>query len=96
MSQQYVICEDADHAAAVDAIIFAELQANEGAFGNQWSGVYTDGTRYGVLWGAPASDLFGFPPSPEHPDGDPSLVLVDADATWAPYVPPADPEAPAS
>lgn len=83
---KFLICEDADHAAAIDAMIFDHLRDQDGARGGSWSGVYTDGTRYGVLWDSPASGLFGDPAT------DPSIVVFDdVDGDWSPYVHPADP-----
>lgn len=84
-----LVCDSAEHAELVDQLVFARLQEVEGAQGNGWSGVLTDGTRYGILWAAPVSDLFGV-----HEDF-PELVLVKDEAgAWITWTPPAEePEA---
>ena len=79
----YLICESAAHAELVDGLIFARLQDVDNAHGAGWSGVYTDGVRFGVLWASPASDLFGEPEL----DG---LEVVEAD-DWIPVPPPLPP-----
>jgi hypothetical protein len=78
----------------VDQLVFAMQQDTQGALGNGWSGVYVKpgllSNTYGVLWGAPVSALFGYPPSEEHPDGDPSVVLENeildenGESNWGP------------
>lgn len=86
MSKTFLVCQDELHAELVDQLVFARLQDEEGAFGANWSGVWTDGTRYGILWAAPVSTLFGVP------EDFPELVLVeDADDSWTLFVP--EPEA---
>lgn len=90
MARQILICESADHAAAVDQLVFARLQEEEGAFGNGWSGVLTDGTSFGILWASPVSDLFG------QPEDFPELELVDEDekSPWTTYIPEPEQAAP--
>lgn len=81
----FLVCQDELHAELVDQLVFARLQDEEGAFGACWSGVYTDGTRYGILWAAPVSSLFGVP------EDFPELVLVeDAAEEWTLVVPEAE------
>ena len=84
MSRQILLCDSPEHAELVDRLVFERLQEVEGAFGNSWSGVLTDGTRYGILWAAPVSDLFGVP------EDFPELVLVEETEAqpWATFVPP--------
>ncbi len=89
MHTTYLLCLDAEHADLVDQIVFARLPDEEGAKGNSWSGVFTDGQQFGILWAAPVSDLFG------QPEDFPELTLVeDTDGKWIAYQPPAEDEAP--
>ena len=57
----YLICLDEIHAEVVDQFIAARLREVDGSKCSSWSGVFTDGARYAVLWGSPVSDLFGLP-----------------------------------
>lgn len=66
----FLICDDEIHAEVVDNFIAARLHDVDGSKCSAWSGVFTDGTRYGVLWDSPASDLFGLP------EDFPELVLA--------------------
>jgi hypothetical protein len=86
MSRQILLRESPEHADLVDQLIFARLQDVDGSHGNGWSGVLTDGTRYGVLWASPVSDLFGLP------EDFPELQLVEEspDSPWIALTPPAD------
>lgn len=79
-----LLCESAEHASFCDQLVFARLQEEENACGNGWSGVLTDGTRFGILWASPVSDLFGVP------EDFPELALVEEteDAPWSTFVPP--------
>ena len=85
----YVLVDSPEHGETVDSLIAARLRDEEGTHCNRWSGVYTDGERFGVLWGSPATDIFGHPPSAENPDGDPALVLVEESAPgeWSEVLP---------
>jgi hypothetical protein len=76
MSRTFLLADSADHAEILDQFIAARLRDVDGSKCSQWSGVWTDGERFGVLWAAPASGLFGSPVTEETPDGDPSLVLA--------------------
>ena len=71
----YLICLDELHAEVVDQFIAAHLRDVDGSRCSSWSGVFTDGTRYGVLWAAPVSNLFGLP------EDFPELKLV-SDGDW--------------
>jgi hypothetical protein len=84
----YLVCNDYNHADFVDHLVMARLIDVEQATGSSWSGVWTDGTRYGILWAAPVSTLFG------QPEDFPELVLVDedSDAPWTLVVPQAEPQ----
>ena len=77
----FLLCDSPEHAEVVDQLIMERLRDVDGNKGAQWSGVYTDGTRYGVLWASPASELFG------NPEEDPSLqlateVITDGVSDW--------------
>lgn len=78
-----LVCDSPEHAELVDKLVFERLQEEEQAVGNGWSGVLTDGTRFGILWAAPVSDLFGLP------EDFPELVLVEEteETRWETYVP---------
>lgn len=79
----YLLCDSYEHANLCDQLVLARLETEFGIRANAWSEVYSDGERFGIYWGAPVSDLFGLPPSPENPDGDPSLVIVeDTEGVW--------------
>lgn len=76
-ARTFLVAADENHAEVLDAIVFAKLQDEQGAHGVGWSGVWTDGTRFGILWEAPVSDLFGLP------EDFPELVLVqDVEEKW--------------
>jgi hypothetical protein len=73
----FLVASDELHAELLDGLVFARLQDEDHAFGSQWSGVWTDGTRYGILWASPVSDLFGVP------EDFPELSLAeDANDEW--------------
>ncbi len=71
MSQQYLVCESYEHADLVDHLVMAKLRDEDGNLGSSWSGVFTDGVRYGILWAAPVSSLFGAL------EDNPSMEVVD-------------------
>lgn len=78
----FLLCDSPEHAAVVDHLILLDLQDREAAHGSGWSGIYTDGTRFGVLWASPVSDLF---------EPDPGLVLhEDHTGEWLPFQPEPD------
>ena len=93
MSRQFLICSDADHAAAVDLMVLEHLREVDGAHGSAWSAIYTDGNRYAIAWGQPVEAVFGAPAD------DPSLVVVadtndtQGSSIWSICVPPT-PDAP--
>lgn len=98
MPKTFLLCDNEVHADFVDKFIMDELRERDGSKGSSWSGVFTDGTRYGILWGQPASSLFGQPITVDPEDGDPSVVLVDevldedGISNWTAYVPPPEQE----
>lgn len=77
--KQFLLCDDAFHAELVDEFIMEFLRERDGAIGSSWSGVYTDGERFGVVWAAPGSDVFGTP------EEQAELVIVqeDPDDPWS-------------
>ncbi len=50
-----VLADSPEAALELDHRVFAHLQEEEGVAGNGWSGVLTDGTRFGMLWGDPVA-----------------------------------------
>lgn len=84
-----LLCDSAEHAELVDKLVFERLVDEEQAVGNGWSGVLTDGERFGILWAEPVSSLFGVP------EDFPELQLVeDAAGEWVAYVPEPEESAP--
>lgn len=69
----YLVCENALHAKFVDELIMCRLRDVDDSKGSQWSGVFTDGERFGVLWDAPVEALFG------SSEEDPSIVLAEGE-----------------
>ena len=91
--RSFLVCLDYQHAELCDQLVLSRLETEHGVRANAWSEVWSDGERFGIYWGAPVSDLFGYPPSPEYPEGDPSLVIVeDTEGVWKVVRP--EPEAP--
>jgi len=81
-TRTFLVCDSELHAEYVDALVFLALQERGPTGGVGWSGVWTDGTRYGILWEAPVSNLFGLP------EDFPELVLVeDVNAEWTFAIP---------
>lgn len=72
-----LLCDSPEHAELVDKLVFERLADEERAVGNGWSGVLTDGTRYGILWGAPVEAVVGS-------DGE---LVEDSAGEWMAYVP---------
>jgi hypothetical protein len=72
----FLLADDALHGLVVDQLIAERLRDVDGSKCSHWSGVYSDGERFGVLWAAPASSLFGVPITDDPENGDPSLVLA--------------------
>jgi hypothetical protein len=87
MSRAFLLCTDETHADLVDQFVAERLRDVDGSKCSQWSGIYTDGERFGVLWANPASALFGTP------EDDPSVQLatevIDTEGVsdWEAYVP---------
>jgi len=83
-----LVCDSYPHAELCDRLVLAKLE-DAGVRANAWSDVYTDGVRYGIIWAAPVSSLFG------QPEEFPELELVeDTDDSWTVVVPePEDPDA---
>lgn len=85
----FLICDDELHAEVVDQLVAQSLREAYGTTCTAWSGVYTDGTRFGILWAAPASDVYGLPE-----EGESLLlaeeVLTDGVSNWQ-VVPPPEP-----
>lgn len=62
----FLLCDSPEDGIAVDGLIMEYLREVDGSKASQWSGVYTDGTRFGVLWQAPANIVFGS--TEDHPE----------------------------
>jgi hypothetical protein len=89
--RQFLLCDDEIHAAVVDQFIAEKLRIDEGSLCSSWSGVWTDGVRFGVVWANPASALFGASES------DPAIViadevLTDGESDWSLMVEPENTE----
>ena len=89
-ARTFLLVDDPDHGEVVDQWICMSLRDRDGNLGSCWSGIYTDGTRYGVVWAVPASDLFGQPVTEENPDGNPLLVIATETFTDGPDGPVSD------
>lgn len=59
MMREFLVCDSAVHAELVDDLIVQRLADVDGSKATRWSGVWTDGTSYGIFWDSPVSDLFG-------------------------------------
>jgi hypothetical protein len=71
-----LICVSLAHAEVVDALITEAVRDSDGTQCTRWSGCYTDGSRFGVLWGEPAASLFRLPEDEE-------LEVVERTDEWA-------------
>ena len=81
-----LVCADELHAEVVDQLVACRLRDECGTICTGWSGVYTDGEQFGILWASPVSELFGVP------EDFPELALVeDTEGAWLP-VPPPEPD----
>lgn len=75
-----LLCVDDVHAEVVDGFVWEAVKEKDGANGSGWSGVWTDGKRYGIIWASPVSDIFGVP------EDFPELELVeDTENQWRPH-----------
>lgn len=72
-----LICDSLEHAEVVDGVLFCIAEDEEGAHGNGWSGVYTDGSLFGVLFAPFVAAAL------EIPENDPAIV-EDFDGDWKP------------
>ena len=84
----YLICDSFEHAELCDAIVCESLRDSDGNKGARWSGVYTDGTRFGIVWAPEVSAVFG------SPEDNPAVVIAEAVADaegifdWQEVLPP--------
>jgi hypothetical protein len=83
-----LVCDDYDHALAVDWAILDWQKDAMGARGGNWSGVFTNGTQFGVVWDDCLGEFVGAEP------GLPlnATIVDDVDGEWT-LVPPPEPEA---
>jgi hypothetical protein len=86
--KQYIVCDSLEHAQLVDYAIFTFLNDRDGTQGTCWSGVWvkpgTLSDTYGVLWGAPGSDLFGTPEEEALLTIDTEVIDEDGNSNWVP------------
>ena len=68
----------AEEAAAADSAVLAHLRATSHSQANGWSGVYTNGAAFGILWAPVVAAALNLSEEP--------LNLVIAD-DWVPYQP---------
>lgn len=66
-----LICGTLDQALARDVQICASLRSEDGNKGSRWSGAYTDGSRFGIIWASEVAAVVG------DPDQDSSIIVVD-------------------
>jgi hypothetical protein len=92
-NRSFLLCESPEHAEVVDHLIAERLREVDGSKCSQWSGTYSDGERYGVLWASPASELFGLPYDPITGEGDESIVIAEevfdeesGESDWSSFV----------
>ena len=89
---------DLASAQAANAAALAYLRASDPLVGEQWSNIFTDGTRFGLIFdgciqGAFDDATLGRSGDPEDPslgnviDGDPALWSLWATLTAAPTTP---------
>jgi hypothetical protein len=83
---QFLVAVSFEHAELLDGLVFARLADVDNNKGSRWSGVYTNGTLFGIVWAPEVAALF-----------DPSEVTIataipDPDGGWDWYeVPPPEP-----
>lgn len=78
--QKYLPFATIEEAAAADKSVVAYLHQKDGSLGSQWSGVFTNGTQFGILWDSVVGEALGVTEHGE-PEGE-----------WVPYVEPVQPE----
>lgn len=77
----FVLADSPEAALELDHRVFAYIEQEQGVAGNGWSGVYTDGTRFGILWGEPVEQVLA--------GTSYTLVEETAEDVWSSYVWPA-------
>lgn len=89
MPRRFLLCPSHEDAAARDAEACAYFREHDGNRGSQWSGVYTDGTRFGIEWDDQLERVLG--PAENLPL---ATAVADEDGTldWQPLPPPTQPE----
>ena len=83
---------DPASADQADAAVQDYLRVRFSNKGSRWSGTFTNGTLYGILWASEVSAALSLvAPDPTlkvQPKNVANLVTEDADKPWADYVPP--------
>jgi len=74
----YLICDSYEHAEVCDGIVCESLRDADGNRGARWSGVYTNGTQFGIVWAPEVAAVFG----------EEALVIEDVDGEWTEVLPP--------
>jgi hypothetical protein len=82
---QYLILPTYAEAAALDQQVMQHLRATQNANGSSWSGVFSDGTQFAILWDEPVAAVTG------GTESNPALVIT-SEGEWVPYTPPAPEE----
>lgn len=85
-TRRFLLCASAEAAATRDAEACAFFRAHDGNRGSQWSGVYTDGTRYGIEWDEQLERVFG---AAENLPIATAITAEDGTLNWQPLPPPA-------
>jgi hypothetical protein len=83
-ARTFMTCELFEQAEDLDHYVCDSLRERDGNMGSCWSGVWTNGEVYGIVWAAPASGLFGQPVSEDNPGGDPLVKLATETFTDGP------------
>lgn len=66
-----LVCGTLSQALARDAEVCESLRAEDGNLGSRWSGAYTDGSRFGIVWAPEVAAVVG------NSEQDSSIVVVD-------------------
>lgn len=82
---------DLASAQAANAAALQFAQTTQGATGGQWSDIYTDGVRFGILYDDSIAPAFDAPTLATVMDAPPTVYDDSGNVTtpgWAVYVPP--------
>lgn len=82
---RFLVADSFEHAEVLDGLVCEYLRDIDGNRGSRWSGVWSDGLRYGIVWPEPFHDLY---------DTESEIVenTLDEDGEWLWWeVPPPEP-----